>query len=91
MSWPPRHRRIQPVISSVSSLKERGRVNRGFTGRLSVFPALGGMLDWPAGLVWRPGAVVCPVLLLLPIRVSGSCRSRTGRSPAGGAGAARRP
>ena len=55
------------------------------------FRVSGGMLDWPAGLVWRPGAVVCPVPRLLPIWVSGSCGSRTGRSPAGGAGAAGRP
>ena len=70
---------FEPVTSSVSSLKERGRVKRGFTGLLSVFPAFGGMLDWPAGLVWRPGAVVCPVPRLLPIRVSG----RAGQGPGG--------
>jgi hypothetical protein len=50
--------RITPVRStategmSVSSLKERGRVKRGFAGLLSVFRVVGGMLDWPAGLVW---------------------------------------
>jgi len=32
-----------------------------------VFRAVAGMLDWPAGLVWRPGAVVCPVTRWLPI------------------------
>jgi hypothetical protein len=51
----------QFVLADLSSLKERGRVKRGFTGLLSVFRAVAGMLDWPAGLVGRPGAVVCPV------------------------------
>jgi hypothetical protein len=53
--------RFELVTSSVSSLKEGGRVKRGFTGLLPVFWAVAGMPDWPAGLVWRPGAVVCPV------------------------------
>jgi len=35
----------------MSSLKERGRVKRGFTGLLSVFSAVASMPDWPAGLV----------------------------------------
>ncbi len=71
----------------MSSLKGRGRVKRGFTGLLSVFQRWEGMVDWPAGLVLLPGAVVCPVSRLLPIRVSGPGGSRTGRSPAGVAGA----
>ena len=71
---------FEPVTSSVSSLKERGRVKRGFTGLLPVFPAVAGMPDWPAGLVEvRPGAWRS----LFP----DSCRSwvsgRVGQGPGG--------
>ena len=76
----------------MSSLKERGRVKRGFTGLLPVFRALGGHAGLARGPAAQPGAVVCPVPRLLPIRVSGPrAGSRTGRSPAGEAGAVRRP
>jgi hypothetical protein len=63
LTWPPPGRWTNTRrATSVSSLKERGRVKRGFTGLLSVFPAVGGMLDWPAGLLeaW-PGTLACPV------------------------------
>ena len=74
----------------MSSLKERGPVKRGFTGLLSVLPAFGGMLDWPAGLggaAWRRGL---PCSLLLPIRVSGPGRVKDRDRPgAVGDGAAR--
>ena len=63
---------FEPVTSSVSSLKERGRVKWGFTGLLSVFRAVGGMLDWPAGLVWPAWGRGLPCSRLLPVRVSGS-------------------
>ena len=65
----------------MSSLKERGRVKRGFPGLLPVFLAFEGMLDWPAGLVWRPGAVVCPVPRLLPTWVSGPGRVKDRAEP----------
>ena len=39
----------------MSSLKERGRVKRGFTGFLPVFRAFEGMPDWPAGLLLSLG------------------------------------
>jgi hypothetical protein len=51
----------------VSSLKERGRVKRGFTGFLPVFRAFEGMPDWPAGLLLSLG----PWSALFP----GCCRS----------------
>jgi hypothetical protein len=56
--------------SSVSSLKERGRVmpegagpcQTGFYRSFARVPGGCGIPDWPAGLVEvRPGAVVCPV------------------------------
>jgi hypothetical protein len=38
------------------------------------------MLDWPARLAWRPGALACLVPRLLPIRVSGPFRAALHRS-----------
>jgi hypothetical protein len=61
------------VTSSVSSLKERGRVKLGFTGLSSVFWAVGGMLDWPASPVTGPGArgLPCSPIAADPGRVEG--------------------
>ena len=75
----------------MSSLKERGRVKRGFTGLLPVFRAFEGMPDWPAGLLLSLG----PWSALFPAAADpgerAPCGSRTGRSLAGEAGAVRRP
>jgi hypothetical protein len=80
---------FEPVTSSVSSLKERGRVKRGFTGLLPVFPAVADMLNWPAGPVaWGRGLPCSPAAAGPGERTGGS---RTGRSLAGEAGAVRRP
>ena len=75
----------------MSSLKERGRVKRGFYRSFVRVSAFGGMPDWPAGMVRRPGArgVPCYPAAAGPGERTGG--SRTGRSPAGIAGAARRP
>ena len=69
------------ATSSVSSLKERGRVKRGFAGLLPVFTAVAGMPDWPAGLVGAAWGLACPVPRLLPIRVSGSVRVKDRAEP----------
>jgi len=55
------------IFIPMSSLKERGRVKRGFTGLLPVFRAFEGMPDWPAGLLLSLG----PWSALFP----GCCRS----------------
>src|SRR6266699_585708 len=59
---------------SMSSLKERGRVKRGFTGFCPCFGGVRGHAGLARGPAAQPGAVVCPVSRLLPIRVSGPVR-----------------
>ena len=71
----------------MSSLKERGRVKRGFAGLLPGFGRSRACRTGPRACCSAWG-LVCLVPRLLPIRVSGPGGSRTGRSPAGEAGAA---
>ena len=56
----------------MSSLKERGRVKRGFTGLLLRVSGVRGHAGLARGPAAQPGAVVCLVPRLLPIRVSGA-------------------
>src|SRR6266516_1275425 len=66
---------------SMSSLKERGRVKRGFTGFCPCFGGVRGHAGLARGPAAQPGAVVCPVSRLLPIRVSGPCGSKDRAQP----------
>ena len=76
----------------MSCLKERGRVKRGFTGLLRVFRAVVACRTGPRAW-WRCGLGPWSALFPDSCRswVSGPGGSRTGRSPAGEAGAAGRP
>ena len=79
-------------IASVSSLKERGRVKRGFTGLLSGFQPVAGMPDWPAGLVAWGRGVPCSLIAAGPVerpvrvkdRAEPGRRSRHRRRPGRG-------
>ena len=72
---------------SMSSLKERGRVKRRVLQVFCpCFPTVAGMPDWPAGLsAWGRGVPCFPAAADPGERPGGS---KTGRSPAGEAGAA---
>ena len=81
LTWPPPGRWTNTRrATSVSSLKERGRVKRGFAGLLSVFPAVGACWTGPRAC-WRRGPG--PWRALFP----DSCRSwvsgRAGQGPGG--------